>query len=148
MKLLGTACSGKACQGVSLEAQLLPLFNQRRSLRVSTSGQHSIPVRVLGSDGARIAEAKMVDLSIEGMGIRLESSADMVVGARVNLQFQVGGSREPVDLNAVVRHIHPIGQAHGIVGCAFDPDHPATARARTRVGAFIVRRQLEMRRRQ
>lgn len=133
----------------ALEARLLPLFNQRRALRVSPPPRQRVMVRVLDGTGERLGEGHMVNLSVEGMGLRLDdASADsLAVGDAVILRFVVSGSREPVRISARVRHIYATRDGAHIAGLAFDPDHEDAAHTRTRVGAYIVRRQLQMRRR-
>lgn len=133
----------------ALEAHLLPLFNQRRALRVSPPARQPVSVRLLDPAGERLAEARMIDLSVEGMGVELEGAPAVAleIGAPVTLRFVVSGSREPVRLGAIVRHLRATGDGPLVVGLAFDPDHDDAAHARTRVGAYIVRRQLQLRRR-
>lgn len=132
-----------------LEARLLPLFNQRRALRVTPPARQPVAVRISDPQGEGIAEGALVDLSVEGMGLRLDADAAAAIrpGAQVGLRFVVAGSREPVRMGAVVRHVRPGPDGDRLVGLAFDPEHPDAAHARTRVGAYIVRRQLQMRRR-
>lgn len=138
----------RPAQREAVEAWLLPLFNQRRALRVSAPPGKPLIVRVFDDQGEPLAEVRMVDLSVEGMGLELDDAAKaaLSVGSAVALRFVVAGSREPVRLGAVVRHIGEDGDGQTVAGVAFDPDQGDATHARSRVGAYIVRRQLQMRR--
>jgi hypothetical protein len=132
----------------ALESHLLPLFNQRWALRVTPSPRHPVAVQISDPQGERIADAHMVDVSVEGMGLSLDADAarSLLRGDNVGLRFVVAGSREPVRLGAIIRHLRPGPDGTALVGVSFDPEPPDARHARTRVGAYIVRRQLELRR--
>ena len=132
-----------------LESSMLPLFNQRQALRVTADPQAPMSVQISAEDGERLASARLFDVSMSGMGLTVEpgDASRLAPGQSVRLRFVVPGSPEPVRLGGVVRHIRAVAGTGHLAGLALRPDHPDEAHARTRLGAYLVRRQLQMRRR-
>ncbi len=127
---------------------LLALFNQRRALRVAPDPRRPIQVRVVRGEDEPVIEGPMLDVSVEGMAVRLTEAdaARLQRGDTAVLRFQLNGARAPVRMAAVLVHIRT--QDEGVVcGFAYDADAPDLDQNRTRIGALIVRRQLAIRRR-
>lgn len=132
----------------AVDGDLLAMFNQRRALRVSPDPRRPIAVNVIRPGDAPVLEGEMVDVSVEGMAVRLpaEAAARLLPGAAVVLRFRLTGAKEAIRMAGLLRHVRP-GEGGVACGFAFDPAAPDLDQNRTRIGALIVRRQLSMRRR-
>jgi len=131
-----------------LESSMLPLFNQRQALRVGADPNAPLTVQISGENGEALASATLFDVSMTGMGLLVDAASlpSLSPERPVSLRFLVPGSAEPVRLGGTIRHARQLEDAGHLVGLALRPDDPDEAHARMRLGAYLVRRQLQHRR--
>ena len=94
-----------------------------------------------------LIEAQARDFSILGIGMTMSGrhKEAIVMKQEVDLIFKLPNSNEPIDLGAVVRHLGQAGNQVS-VGVEILSDPRFTVEARKHLRDYVMRRQLEMRR--
>ena len=130
-----------------LGPRLRSLFNQRQAFRVDVDIATPIQVSVTLEEGSKPVRANARDFSILGVGLWIHSRdvEKFRMEQKISIQFSLPKSRDDFQLGAVVRHVGAEGIQRAI-GLEFIPDARMGTDCRRLLRDYVMRRQLEMRR--
>jgi c-di-GMP-binding flagellar brake protein YcgR len=130
-----------------LGPRLRSLFNQRQAFRVDVDLADGVEVQIQVGEELTVIEAQAQDFSILGTGLTVNHrhKEEIVMQQKIGLLFKLPSTDDLIELGAIIRHLDQAGPQIS-VGAEFVSDARFTVEARKHLRDYVMRRQLEMRR--